>query len=286
MVKEYRWRVAVRSYEGDAWGFTPTSAVLRYFEQTAVEGAANLGFGDEFHREHNSAWIVRRMNMVMHRPARQGAGLEIVTWASHFGKARGGREYRILDGDSGESLYSGYTEWVYVNRQTLSPMAVPGEVAAVFDVPGAPLGSYEPPEVEPSPEPRRFEVERTAEWHELDSLGHVNNAVYADWLDDALKSAMEAMGLDVGGLKERGLHLRGEYYSLNYKRAAMQGDGLRISTGIEGISGRLWAVRQSVATATGEELLAASSVHGWRDGAGEPAHEPAVSLPVPATTKE
>jgi YbgC/YbaW family acyl-CoA thioester hydrolase len=276
MVKEFRWRLGVRSYEGDAWGIVPASVILRYFEQSAVSAAADLGYGREFHQEHGSAWIVRRVNVLMHNPARQGDQLELATWISHFAKVRGGREYRVTQAATGEPVCSGYTEWVYMNRQTLTPMAIPAGLDAIFDVPGAPLHSYDPPHVDPSPDPQRSNVERTAEWHELDSLGHVNNAVYADWLDDALKSAMDAMRWDVGRLKDEGLHLRGEYYSLNYKRAAMQGDRLRISTTIEGTSGRLVAVKQTVATPEGDEMLAASSIHGWRDNAGEVSGPPAL----------
>ena len=40
-----------------------------------------------------------------------------------------------------------------------------------------------------------------------------------------------------------GLHLRGEYYNLNYKRAALPGDRLRIVTQIEGVAGPFCAVR-------------------------------------------
>ena len=254
--------------------------ILRYFEQSAVAAAAALGYGSEFHREHNSAWVVRRLNVVLHAPARQGDELEIATWISHFAKVRGGREYKVLNAATGQPLYSGYTEWVYLDRRTLAPLAIPRGLDAVFDVPGAPLQTYDPPTVEPSPSPASdpppFLTERTADWHELDSLGHVNNAVYLDWLDDAFKSAQDEMGWNVRRLKDEGLHLRAEHYSLNYKRAAMQGDSLRIHTALEGASGRLCAVRQTVATTGGEELLAASAIYGWRDNEGRATEPPSL----------
>ena len=106
MTREYRWRLAVPSYEGDAWGFAPTSVILRYFEQSAVAAAADLGYGSEYHREHNSAWVVRRLNVVMHAPARQGDELEIATWISHFAKVRGGREYKVLNATTGQDRKS------------------------------------------------------------------------------------------------------------------------------------------------------------------------------------
>jgi acyl-CoA thioester hydrolase len=274
MVREYKWRLRVRSYEGDAWGLVPTSGILRYLEQSAVIAAANLGYGAEYHREHNSAWVIRRMSLVMHTPVRQGDELEIATWITHFAKVRGGREYVVSNAASGQALYSGLAEWVYVDRQTLAPKAIPPGLDAVFDTPGAPIYRYDAPQVEVSAEQPRFTTERTVEWHELDSMGHVNNAMYADWLDDAFKAAMDVMGWNVARLKEEGLHLRGEHHSLNYKRAAMPGDKLFVTTIIGGATGRLCSVSQAVTDTNGEELMSADSVYGWRDNAGQPCEAP------------
>src|SRR5947207_492129 len=102
MVREYAWRLNVRSYEADAWGIVPTSGILRYFEQSAVAAAADAGYGSEFHRERNSAWIVRRITLLMQEPAHQTDELQLTTWISHFAKVRGGREYRIRDAASGK----------------------------------------------------------------------------------------------------------------------------------------------------------------------------------------
>jgi acyl-CoA thioesterase FadM len=75
-------------------------------------------------------------------------------------------------------------------------------------------------------------------------------------------------------MAEQGLHLRGEYYNLNYKQAAVAGDALRITTRIEGMSGRLCSISQSITTPEGGELLAATSVYGWRTDEGSPAAPP------------
>src|SRR5689334_6972937 len=114
MTRIYTWHLAVRSYEGDAWGMVPAAGVLRYFEQVAVAAAADGGYGAAFHREHGTAWIVRRVTMLIHAPARQGDELEVTTWASHFVKVRGGREYKKCRAGTGQLLYTGITEWVYV----------------------------------------------------------------------------------------------------------------------------------------------------------------------------
>ncbi len=105
-------------------------------------------------------------------------------------------------------------------------------------------------------------------------MGHVNNAVYADWLDLGLRAAMDAWGWPVGVLKVVGLQLRGEYFLLDYKRAALPGDRIRITTSIEGLSGRLCRLHQSIRNAEGTELLEATSVYGWADKSGRPADAP------------
>jgi YbgC/YbaW family acyl-CoA thioester hydrolase len=273
MVREFGWRLRVRSYEGDAWRMVPTGVMLRYMEQSAVMAAADVGYGSAFHEEHGSAWVVRRVTLVMHEPVHYTDELSITTWISHFARVRGGREYRVTNAETGQTLYTAITEWVYLNRQTLAPMPIPPRVAADFDVPGAPLQEYDPPPVERNALAEFF-VERTAEWHEVDSMGHVNNAVYADWLDDAVRTALDEAGWSVSALNDQGLHLRGEYYNLLYKRAALPGDRLRVTTTFEGVSGRLCAVRQSITTPDGADLLAATGIYGWRDLSGRPVPAP------------
>src|SRR5215210_729178 len=165
MVREYKWRLRVRSYEGDAWGQVPASGLLRYFEQSAINAAADAGYGSSFHAENRSAWVIRRMTLLVHTPPRHGDELEITTWASHFARVRGGREYTLSHAGSGLVLVTGLAEWVYLDRQTLAPLAIPSRLAGDFDVPGVPLGAYDMPVVERREDPPCYYAKRTAEWH-------------------------------------------------------------------------------------------------------------------------
>ena len=212
MVREYKWRLRVRSYEGDAWGRVPASGVLRYFEQSAIDAAADAGYGRDFHEENRSAWVIRRMTLVFGaQPARAGDDLEIRTWISHFAKVRGGREYRVANVVTGNMVATGLAEWVYLNRDTITPLLIPASVGADFDAPGAPLGAYEAPFVDSVENGGTFKMEREARWHETDSMQHINNANYADWLDEAMRDAVAQIGWSVVALREQDLQLRGEY---------------------------------------------------------------------------
>ena len=117
-------------------------------------------------------------------------------------------------------------------------------------------------------------MEREARWHETNSMQHINNAVYADWLDDAMREAVTQIGWSVAALRQQGLQLRGEYYYLDYKKAAVPGDAVTITTRVEGVSPTHCAVSQSIVTPDGIELLRANNVYRWRTGTGEATEGP------------
>jgi acyl-CoA thioesterase FadM len=264
----YTLHHTVFNSEGDAWGQLQPSGVLRILETAAILAAAAGGYGDEFHAAQGTAWVIRRMNLLLLAPAHVSAELEIRTWASHFMRVRGGREYNVRNLTTGDQVARGIAEWVYVDRKSGMPRPIPPQVGIDFDVPGAPLGLYEAPSIAPMHTPREFRANRKAEWYEADSMGHVNNTVYADWLDAAFRDAMEQMGWPVAVYKERGYQLRAEYIALEYKRPALPGDHLAITTGLVGRQGRLCSVRhviRQISSSDSVELASAEYVYGWVD---------------------
>ena len=196
----FSFQPVVGSAEGDVWGQLPPSGVLRLFEQAAVAAAADAGFDGEFHRAQGTAWVIRRLTFLMHSPAHLGDRLQLSTWLSHAARVRAYREYRLENlAEPGTPLVAaGIAEWVYIDREKVTPRHIPKEIEDDFDMPGAPVGNYEPPSVEPLDHPVEIRTERVAEWYECDSMGHVNNAVYVDWLDFGPQSRYGRYGLACG----------------------------------------------------------------------------------------
>jgi YbgC/YbaW family acyl-CoA thioester hydrolase len=214
------------------------------------------------------------MTLQSHAPIRIGDRIEVTTWLSNLERVRGGREYRVVNAETGELGASGLAEWVYVDRQTLRPMALPPDLLNRLRVPGAPLGDYDPPAVPLAEAPRRFTSRRSAQWYECDTHGHVNNSVYADWLDEAMRAALLEMGYSTSDLKAAGVQLRGIHYRLEYKRAALPLDSLQIETTLTGTKGALCAVKQHISTEAGTDLLTAGSIYAWLTNDGEKAEPP------------
>lgn len=279
MVRTYTWTLRARSYEADPWGHVPASGLLRYLEQSAIDAAVDAGYGARFHQENNSTWVIRRMLLRIHAPTRSSDELEITTWLPNIERFRGGREYRVTNSATGILVADALAEWVYLDRTTFRPLRIPDDLLANFEVPGAPLGTYDPPiplNAQPSAlSPQPFQMERTVRWHDCDQHEHVNNSIYADWLDEAVRVAMSERGYGPSTLNEQGLQFRGEYYSLDYKRAALPEERLAITTRFIRAEGRLCEVEQSIRTPDGSDSLTARSVYGWQDKLGQPVEPPA-----------
>jgi medium-chain acyl-[acyl-carrier-protein] hydrolase len=270
MVRTYTWRHSVRSYEGDVRGEVSPGGLLRLCEYIAVLAATDAGFDHRFHVENNSAWVIHRMTMLLDAPARLEDELEMTTWASHFTRVRGGREYRIRNLTTGRDVASALAEWVYVDRTSLTPKALPLDIMNGFDIPGKPVGTYDPPAVAPLDRPTEYMRERVADWHEIDSMRHVNNAVYADWLHSAMWSAADLLGQQPGSMLDRDDHLRARYFDIRYKRAALPGDRVRVVTRITGLEGPWVEGHQTVFGPDGSELVTAHSVYRWSSPDDEP----------------
>ena len=69
----------VLNHEGDAWGQLQPSGVLRLLETSAIDAAADGGYGDEFHAAHGTAWVVRRITLLLLAPAHTGEILRSIS---------------------------------------------------------------------------------------------------------------------------------------------------------------------------------------------------------------
>jgi acyl-CoA thioester hydrolase len=82
------------------------------------------------------------------------------------------------------------------------------------------------------PDPRTpvFETFVRVRFHEVDALGHVNNAAYLNYLEQAAIDHATALGLDWERLQELGGVFIARHHDITFRRPAFAGDVLRIVT--------------------------------------------------------
>jgi acyl-CoA thioester hydrolase len=112
----------------------------------------------------------------------------------------------------------------------------------------------------------RYAITLRVRQYEVDVLGHVNNAVYLNYLEQVAVEHADSLGfnherlLDLGGLFVVRRH------EIDYLGAAVAGDTLRITTWVESFSGAR-AIRnyEIVHAASGKRIVAAHTIWAWID---------------------
>ena len=168
-------------------GIARTSALLRYAQDVAWIHSERLGFGREWYAARGLAWVVRAAELAMLEPIPLGTTLVVATAVTGFRRvwARRRTEARLVDGTL---AMWGHTDWVMIDHRGM-PGRVPPEFPAQFDVPP---GTFEPVRViASSPPPDATVLRTTVRPQDVDPMGHVNNAAYLDYLEEALHAVGE-----------------------------------------------------------------------------------------------
>ena len=224
----------VRFDEAGPDGIARASAYLRYAQDLAWLHSERRGFGRSWYQDRNLAWVVRAVDLTIEARLSTGAVLIATTEVVGGRRVMARRRCDLRAEADGSPVASVLTDWVMTTTAGV-PTRVPDAFPIAF---GVPLGSFEPTRVAPGEAPagaarRAFDVRL----HELDPMGHVNNAVYVDWLDEAVNLARPAAILAVP-----------RRYRLEYRAAAAPGaelvsrawpDGSGWSYRLEDESGRL-----------------------------------------------
>jgi YbgC/YbaW family acyl-CoA thioester hydrolase len=94
--------------------------------------------------------------------------------------------------------------------------------------------------------PAVFEVE--ARSYELDPYGHLNNAVYVNWLEQGRLVFLRARGETYTTVPERfGVHIVVVHQDISYRAQVRLGDRLAVSTRIARLGGSSFTFEQSIA---------------------------------------
>lgn len=228
----------VRFDEAGPDGWMRTSSLLRYAQDIAWRHSEHLGFDRGWYLARGLGWVVRGVELELHAPVPMGQTLRVTTavvghrriWARRMGACR------LADGRLAARVT---TDWVLLDGRSRI-VRIPADFGIAFVNPEMQGEITRVPA--PAGEPARtvaLAVRRT----DLDPLDHVNNAVYVDWLAEALDAAGWQARADAGSRSLR----------LEYLASAEHGDGIIV----ELYGGReSWTAR--IRRADGSDLLRAA----------------------------
>ncbi|HZC33468.1 MAG TPA: acyl-ACP thioesterase domain-containing protein [Candidatus Bathyarchaeia archaeon] len=233
----------VRFDEAGPDGSLRTSSYMRYAQDLAWRHSEALSFGRAWYAERSLTWLVRAAELAILADVPMGTILKartrVVGMRRVFARRRG--EFRLPDGQLAGWVH---TDWVMIDGRGALTRIPPifGDMFGGDSMTGQVGRLALPPTPEGAPR-RRFTVRP----HELDPMDHVNNAVYLDWLEEAIL----ASGRDGSGPAAIAAHPR--HYRLEYPLAASAGAEIETSAWADG---RGWSHRV-VDTTTGQDLFRA-----------------------------
>jgi len=228
----------VRFDEAGPDGNLRTSALLRYAQDVAWRHSEALGFDRAWYRDRGLGWVVRAVELALHAPIPLGTTLRVSTavvghrriWARRLG------ECRFADGGLAARAT---TDWVLLDARNRI-VRIPDDFGVAFENPEVKAEIIKVP-AESGEAAARHRL--TVRPSDLDPLDHVNNAVYVDWLEEALEAA---------GWRAHGTPSAPRTLRLEYLASAGPGDAVDVD-----LFGGPGAWRARIGRADGAELVRA-----------------------------
>ncbi len=254
--------------EVDFLGEVKVSALLGMLEQAAVEASSAAGYDAARYTQEERVWIIRRTRLQRLRPIGGVDEIEIHTQIADIRRARSLRQYSVRHGN--ETVAEATTDWIYCNMATGRPVRIPGELASALSG-GVQLPSLPRDEVPPAPERPASEWKLTVHPSHLDHVVHVNNGIYANYLEDGAFVLFASADWPFVRMMIHGGALRITSLDCEYFADAQAGDDLTVRSWIleadsfsSSVPPRRAKLQHSIVHANGRELVRACSEWTWR----------------------
>lgn len=215
--RTYRTTRRIRLADRDATGRLRLDAVARFVQDVATDDVDETGWGAPDH-----LWVVRSMRIDVTTPPLEDDHVELLTWCSGTGTVAAGRRMSLVGDRGGRVDVDGV--WIH-----LGPDARPQRIEGFEIYAGSADGRLVTTKLdllEPDRVMGRFP------WHvrvaDLDLMGHVNNAVYLEAVEECLarggpdpRRPLRARvdyrhPIDMGEDVELAVHARDDHLTLAY----------------------------------------------------------------------
>lgn len=226
----HRESFTVRYYECDPFGNLASVSHVRWMQEAAFRASAALGYGAARYAELGCLWLIRATDIAYVATLPHGTDVEVSTWVADLRRAQSVRRYEFVDAATRRLVAHAATDWVFVDEHTLNPTPVPKAMLLAFWPDGRP-DPAEPRERLPRADhrfPADVTVRARVAWRDIDTMWHVNNAVYLEYVEDATASICAAHGWTPRLIQDAGCRMIVRRHRIEYRVPAAPGDELEI----------------------------------------------------------
>lgn len=159
-------------------GFVRASTLLRYVQDAAWVHSDSAGFGRDWYADRRLTWLIRAQVLDMLATATYGDTLHVRTEVIGWRRMWARRRTTITTADE-TVVAAALTDWVLLGPAGM-PVRVPDQIRSTMDD----VPDFLPTRLRGSPAPTdAIAAARKVRTSDLDPMGHVNNAVYVDYLE-------------------------------------------------------------------------------------------------------
>ena len=179
------WREAldVRFGDIDCSNRLTLWSIFSFFQEAAISHAAELGVGREAMMRKGQVWVLSRLSLFVERRPVYGEIIEVSTWPRGWDKLFALRDYEIKS-DKGVTQVRGRGSWLVLDAQTRKPLRSESSMHSIPSNNGIDAFTSNPSGLDQKDELEKVSS-RHALYSDIDFFGHMNNARYIQWIQDA-----------------------------------------------------------------------------------------------------
>lgn len=238
----FKRRFRVRHYECDAYGHLNNVNYVRYMQETALDASTAVGWDSARYTAIGHQWLIRETDIEYLQPLLWNDEVEVISYVIEFRRIQSRRYYEFRRVSDDALMAKATTNWVFLNTETNKPARVPEAMIQDFAPDPLPDMLYErfP---KPPPQPSGvFRLQQRAQWRDIDTVGHLNNAAYMTYCEDASTQVGRDRNWQMQRMIDAGFALIFRRFRIQYLQPAFLDDTIEISTWVSDLK-RATAIR-------------------------------------------
>lgn len=234
----------IRNYECDAYGHLNNANYVRFMQESAVSASADVGWTTERYLASGYQWVVRETQVEYLQPVGYGDTLAVKTWVDDFRRVRSRRMYEFRNVDTDELIVRASTDWIYTDIKTRRPSRIPDDVILAYSPEGKPAqGGQRDPFPPPPPQASKtFCIQKRVEWRDVDTMGHLNNSTYFNYIDDCSVQVGSHFGWSMEKIQAHQFAVIARRQHIEYLQPLKLDDELAVATWVSDVK-RATAIR-------------------------------------------
>lgn len=228
MKKPFTRTFRVRWSELNAIGHVDLAGYFHYVIETAWDWGAANGLGIVESEKLGFAWVIRETEINIFRPLLPNEIFDFTIWLYKWRRVRGTRFFELRISGKDEIVAQGAQQVVALDSQTMRPATPPQHIMEKFLIENP--RAFQQGEIPKAnfQKDASINMQREVEWRDLDTLDHVNNAVYAEYVEDSIALAFDSLGWSPEIFKSEELYIVYDRVHMKYLSSAIWGDKLEV----------------------------------------------------------